>query len=124
MGILKETDGLGTEATRANIIELLFKRGFLTRQGKLIHATDAGKGLINALPQQCTTPDMTAQWEAMLNNISEKKSTYQNFMQPLTNTLTELIGLATQHLPTSLKGIKSTQKPAYKKRRRTSKKTA
>lgn len=122
--ILKETDGLGTEATRANIIELLFKRGFLKRQGKLIHATDAGKGLINALPQQCTTPDMTAQWEAMLNNISEKKSTYQNFMQPLTSTLTELINLASQQLPTSLKGIKSTQKPAYKKRRRSSKKTA
>jgi len=120
--VLKDTDGLGTEATRANIIELLFKRGFLHRQGKLIHATDAGKGLINALPEQCTKPDMTAQWEATLNNISEQKANYQGFMSPLTTTLTELITLASSQLPTSLKGVKSNQKPAFKKRRRTKKK--
>ena len=122
--ILKDTDGLGTEATRANIIELLFKRGFLKRQGKLIHATEAGKGLIYALPEQCAKPDMTAQWEAMLNNISEQTSNYQGFMLPLTNTLHELINIAASQLPTSLKGIKSNQKPVYQKRRRTKKKVA
>ena len=122
--VLKDTDGLGTEATRANIIELLFKRGFLQRQGKLIHATDAGKGLINALPEQCTKPDMTAQWEATLNNISEQKVNYQSFMLPLTQTLKELITNATSQLPVSLKGVKSNQKPAYKKRRRAKKKVA
>jgi DNA topoisomerase-3 len=122
--VLKDTDGLGTEATRASIIELLFKRGFLHRQGKLIHATDAGKGLINALPLLCTRPDMTAQWEATLNNISEQKVNYQSFMTPLTNTLHDLIGVATNQLPNSLKGVKSNQKPAYKKRRRTKKKVA
>ncbi|WP_206483241.1 DNA topoisomerase III [Thalassotalea sp. G2M2-11] len=116
--ILKDTDGLGTEATRAGIIELLFKRGFLQRQGKNIHATEAGKGLINALPKQCTQPDMTAQWEATLNNIAERKASYQHFITPLTETLTELISLAMQQLPVSLTGIKSTQAPAYKKRKR------
>lgn len=40
--ILRATDGLGTEATRAGIIELLFKRGFLTKR-RYIHSTDAGK---------------------------------------------------------------------------------
>jgi len=122
--VLKDTDGLGTEATRASIIELLFKRGFLHRQGKLIHATDAGKGLINALPIQCTKPDMTAQWEATLNNISEQKANYQSFMKPLTATLGELISIAASQLPDSLKGVKSTQKPAYKKRRKPRKKVA
>lgn len=122
--VLKDTDGLGTEATRASIIDLLFKRGFLQRQGKLIHATDAGKGLINALPQQCTKPDMTAQWEAMLNNISEQKSNYQSFMQPLTATINDIITIASNQLPTSLKGVKSNQKPAYKKRRKIKKKVA
>ena len=122
--VLKDTDGLGTEATRASIIELLFKRGFLQRQGKLIHATDAGKGLINALPVQCTKPDMTAQWEAMLNNISEQKSNYQSFMQPLTATINDIITIASNQLPTSLKGVKSNQKPAYKKRRKIKKKVA
>ena len=40
--ILRETDGLGTEATRAGIIELLFKRGFLTKKGRNIHSTETG----------------------------------------------------------------------------------
>ncbi|MEW6990461.1 DNA topoisomerase III [Colwelliaceae bacterium 6441] len=117
-GILKDTDGLGTEATRAGIIELLFKRGFLKRQGKNIHATEAGQGLINALPAQCTTPDMTAQWEATLNDIGEQKANYQSFMTPLTVTLKKLITIAANELPISLKGITSTQRPVFKKRRR------
>jgi hypothetical protein len=45
-------------------------------------------------------------------------------MTPLTNTLHDLIGVATNQLPNSLKGVKSNQKPAYKKRRRTKKKVA
>ncbi len=122
--ILKDTDGLGTEATRAGIIELLFKRGFLQRHGKNIHATEAGKGLINALPELCTTPDMTAQWEATLNDIAEKKSSYQQFMTPLIESLNQIIKLAASQLPHSLQGVKSTQKPAYKKRRRMKKKAA
>ena len=62
--ILKETDGLGTEATRAGILDTLFKRQLLTRQGKSIHSSPAGRGLINALPTDSTYPDMTAHWEA------------------------------------------------------------
>jgi len=94
--ILKETDGLGTEATRAGIIELLFKRGFLQRIGKSITATEIGTSLINALPKMATTPDMTAQWEATLNDISERKSNYQNFIMPLTTTLTGMVTQAEQ----------------------------
>jgi len=120
--VLKDTDGLGTEATRASIIELLFKRGFLERKGKSIHATDAGKGLIEALPEQCTKPDMTAHWEATLNQISEQKANYQGFMTPLTLALTELITIASNQLPVALKGIKSNQKPAYMKKRKRAKK--
>ncbi|GHF00896.1 DNA topoisomerase III [Thalassotalea profundi] len=114
--VLKDTDGLGTEATRAGIIDLLFKRGYLKRQGKKIHATDVGKGLINALPEQCTKPDMTAHWEATLNAIGERNASYQEFITPLNNTITQLIANASSQLPTSLQGLKSTQKPAYKKR--------
>lgn len=116
--ILKDTDGLGTEATRAGIIELLFKRGFLKRQGKIINATPAGIGLVEALPEMCTTPDMTAKWEATLNNIAEQQANYKSFMQPLQNTLHELIDIASSNVPVSLKGIKSTVKPAYKKRKK------
>ncbi|REL25461.1 DNA topoisomerase III [Thalassotalea euphylliae] len=118
--ILKETDGLGTEATRAGIIDLLFKRGFLARQGKQIHATDTGKGLIDALPIDCTQPDMTARWESSLNQIADKACSYGQFMQPIEGSLHNLINLLSQQLPSSLQGLKSPQKPAYKKRRKTS----
>ena len=93
---MKETDGLGTEATRAGIIELLFKRGYLQRTGKNIIATDIGRSLINALPKMATTPDMTAQWEATLNDISERKNNYNNFITPLTTTLTNMVEQAQQ----------------------------
>ncbi|MDW2149969.1 DNA topoisomerase, partial [Vibrio sp. 378] len=52
--ILRDTDGLGTEATRAGILDTLFKRQLLTRQGKSILSSQAGRGLINALPQDAT----------------------------------------------------------------------
>lgn len=104
--ILKETDGLGTEATRAGIIELLFKRGFIQRQGKSIVATEVGKGLINSLPLSATTPDMTALWEASLNGICHKDISYQGFMQPLLGTLHSLIQNAGAQLPAALNGLK------------------
>jgi len=94
--VLKETDGLGTDATRAGIIDLLFKRDFLQRQGKAITATDVGVALITALPEMATLPDMTAQWEATLTAISEKNASYQSFMQPLTQTVTNMVYGASQ----------------------------
>ena len=92
--ILRATDGLGTEATRAGIIELLFKRGFLTKKGRYIHSSDAGRALIHSLPEMAARPDMTAHWESVLTQISEKQSRYQDFMQPLVGTLHELIQMA------------------------------
>jgi len=114
--ILKETDGLGTEATRANIIELLFKRQFLQRQGKQIKSTPAGRGLINSLPESMTLPDMTAQWESVLDKVSLREHNYDDFMNPLQATITGLIGYANNNLPTALKGIKQ-NRPARKKGR-------
>ena len=92
--ILRATDGLGTEATRAGIIELLFKRGFLVKKGRYIHSTDAGKALFHSLPEMATRPDMTAHWESILTQISEKQCRYQDFMQPLVGTLYQLIDQA------------------------------
>lgn len=119
--ILKDTDGLGTEATRAGIIELLFKRGFLVRQGKAIVSTEVGKGLINSLPESATTPDMTALWESHLDAICRKEAKYQSFMQPLIESLGELITQAGAQLPTSLQGVKAPQ-GQFKKRRYSQKK--
>ncbi len=94
--VLRATDGLGTEATRAGIIELLFRRTFLVKKGRYIHSTEAGRALIHALPEMAARPDMTAQWESTLTRISEKSCRYDEFMQPLVSTLTTLIGEARQ----------------------------
>lgn len=117
--ILKDTDGLGTEATRAGIIELLFRRGFLVRKGKQIHATDAGTGLIKSLPDVATQPDMTAHWEATLDAISQRAATYNDFMQPLQTRLRELVVQSAGNSVSALQGVKAPaagkKKTAYKK---------
>jgi len=110
--VLRDTDGLGTDATRAGIIDLLFKRNFLQRNGKKIVATEIGVALINALPTMATLPDMTAQWEAMLTAISEKRASYVNFMQPLIDTVTDMVSGASQQSFTGL------PKVAFKPKRR------
>ncbi len=94
--VLRDTDGLGTDATRAGIIDLLFKRNFLQRQGKRIVATDVGIALVNALPVKATLPDMTAQWESVLTAISEKSASYVSFMEPLIYTITDMVAEASQ----------------------------
>ena len=116
--ILKETDGLGTEATRAGIIELLFKRQFLAKKGKSIIATPTGRGLVAALPEVATRPDLTAQWESMLAKICEKQVSYQNFMAPMINTMSEMVQVAKENVPThlaGLSGVKSHSKGRYSK---------
>lgn len=88
---LKETDGLGTEATRAGIIELLFKRQFIEREGKSIRSTHSGRALIGGLPEPVTLPDLTAHWERQLDTIKHKQLTYAAFMTPLTAQIGQLI---------------------------------
>ncbi|WP_158970893.1 DNA topoisomerase III [Paraglaciecola sp. L3A3] len=113
--ILRDTDGLGTEATRAGIIELLFSRGFLIRNGKTISSTITGKSLINALPDVATSPDMTARWEAELTAISEGTSQYQKLMLPLEQQLKDLVIQSRQVLPQGLAGL-GTQSFAKKRK--------
>jgi DNA topoisomerase-3 len=115
--ILRDTDGLGTEATRAGIIELLFSRGFLSRTGKTITSTSSGRGLIEALPDVATYPDMTARWESELSAISEGRSQYQKLMSPLQEQLKELVVQSREVLPKGLSGL---GKPRFAKKRRAS----
>ncbi|MFT7688220.1 MAG: DNA topoisomerase-3 [Candidatus Azotimanducaceae bacterium] len=118
--ILKETDGLGTEATRAGIIELLFRRQFFERKGKQILSTETGRALIKSLPDSATLPDMTANWESVLDAVANRKAKYNSFMDPLVTSLNELISQSQAHLPLELKGVKSTNNTSgkYKKKKR------
>ncbi|KPV95444.1 DNA topoisomerase 3 [Pseudoalteromonas sp. P1-9] len=114
--ILRDTDGLGTEATRAGIIELLFKRGFLQRQGKHILATETGKALINVLPEKLTKPDMTALWESQLTQIAEKHGSYISFMSPLLNELQGHIELASKTPVTGFSNLPPPKQKPFKRR--------
>ncbi len=120
--VLRATDGLGTEATRAGIIELLFKRTFLFKKGRYIHASPAGRALIHSLPDIAARPDMTAHWESTLTQISEKNCRYQDFMQPLVATLQDLISQAKQNQSRSsqvFRGLPAAPAGATKKRKKT-----
>ncbi|MDH3000210.1 DNA topoisomerase III [Chelonobacter oris] len=77
---LRETEGLGTEATRAGVIETLLKRGYLVKQKKSIVSTAAAGALIDSLPAIIKDPGMTALWEQALNDIAERKLTLTDFM--------------------------------------------
>ncbi|MCK8073313.1 DNA topoisomerase III [Vibrio sp. 1CM23M] len=116
--ILKETDGLGTEATRAGILDTLFKRQLLTRQGKSIHSSPAGRGLIHALPEDSTFPDMTAHWEHQLQGMAERNQAYQPFMQALESKIDGLMGkVKTGEVPESLRYLPKVERPAFKRRK-------
>jgi DNA topoisomerase III len=71
---LHDHDGLGTESTRASIIETLFRRGYLMKGSKNIFSTPIGRDLIHALPAQATQVDMTARWEKTLHRIADMDS--------------------------------------------------
>ena len=64
-----EKKGLGTPATRAGIIEKLVKSGFIERKGKSLVPTKDGSNLVCVLPEQITSPTMTAEWENTLMQI-------------------------------------------------------
>ncbi|EAS44759.1 DNA topoisomerase III [Photobacterium profundum] len=124
--ILRDTDGLGTEATRAGILELLFKRQLLMRQAKNIHATDAGRGLVYALPDDATYPDMTAHWEHQLQDMADKKCAYKPFMDALQQQVSQLMDkVKYSEVPESLRQLKSPEprKPMKKRRYTKSKKS-
>jgi len=79
--ILKETSGIGTEATRATVLETLFKRGYIVNEGKKnIISTDIGRALIDALPDEIKKPEVTAIWEQALDQIATGERNLSDFM--------------------------------------------
>ncbi len=89
---LKENDGIGTEATRANIIETLIKRRFLIRKGKnKLLSTDTGQSVILALPADVTDPGLTAIWESYLEKVSKGELDLEKFMEVQIKNVTERV---------------------------------
>lgn len=88
---LKETTGLGTEATRAGIIKALLDRHYLMAQNRSIRATVAAFKLIDAVPPAIVDPGMTALWEQALESIEKGEMTMDNFLAKQSQWLTQLI---------------------------------
>jgi len=91
---LREHDGLGTEATRAGIIETLVARGYLVRRAKAIRATRLGSALIASLPDAVGRPERTALWEQRLGAIVEQGEAPASFLAALIDDLHGLLAAA------------------------------
>lgn len=78
--ILKDTAGIGTEATRANILETLINREYLRRERTQLISTKKGRELINLLPQSITNPTTTALWEQILDSIATGDAAVEDFL--------------------------------------------
>lgn len=89
--ILKETAGIGTEATRAAIIETLFKRNYIEKKGKHLVATAKGKQLIALLPTVVCDPLLTAEWEHALETVAQGQLTFEDFLQQQTELIRKMV---------------------------------
>ncbi|WP_166359503.1 DNA topoisomerase III [Pseudomonas akapageensis] len=77
---LKDTTGIGTEATRAGIIQGLLDRGYLTKVGKALAATPAAFSLIDAVPRAIADPGTTAIWEQALDMVQSGEMSLDEFV--------------------------------------------
>lgn len=77
---LKDTTGIGTEATRAGIIQGLLDRGYLVKNGKALSATPAAFSLIDAVPRAIADPGTTAIWEQALDMVQSGEMSLEEFV--------------------------------------------
>ncbi len=88
---LNETGGLGTVATRADIIEKLFNSFVIEKRGKEIVPTSKGKQLIELVPNELKSPLLTAKWENRLDGISKGKDNPNDFIKEMKNYAIALV---------------------------------
>lgn len=88
---LDETGGLGTVATRADIIEKLFGGFLMEKKGNEIHITSKGRQLLSLVPADLKSPELTAQWEMRLKAISQGRESDRKFMAEITDYTKALI---------------------------------
>lgn len=86
-----ERKGLGTPATRANIIEKLVKGGFAERKNKQLIPTERGMELIKALPDAVKSARLTAEWEAALKEVERGERPPEDFMAGITEMVCGLV---------------------------------
>ena len=88
-----EKKGLGTPATRANIIEKLVASGYAERKGKQILPTVAGCELIHVMPENLKSASLTAEWENQLLMMEKGKIQDDEFMDGIVSMITEILSI-------------------------------
>ncbi|HDR7323837.1 DNA topoisomerase III [Bacillus cereus group sp. N18] len=88
---LKSTGGLGTVATRADIIDKLFNSFLLEKRGKDIHITSKGRQLLDLVPEELKSPTLTGEWEQKLEAIAKGKLKKEVFISEMKNYTKEIV---------------------------------
>ena len=89
--IAKDTKGLGTEATRADVIKRLLEIGYIEKKGRRLFSTEKGKLLIRSIPQMISDPVTTLKWELSLSMIEAGHVTYDQFMLAQQKFVTQVV---------------------------------
>lgn len=77
--VLKATSGIGTDATRASIIDTLFNRNYVVRKGKQLRSTELGKAVLKILPDEVKSVGNTAYIEQKLDSIANRQLSLETF---------------------------------------------
>jgi len=88
---LSKTGGLGTVATRADIIEKLFDNFLIEKKGKDILSTSKGRQLLELVPRDLKSPELTGNWEQILSGIADGKAKKDAFIKDIRKYTGELI---------------------------------
>ena len=96
-----ERKGLGTTATRADIIEKLIKDGYVVREKKTLKSTRDGQDLVSILPEKVRSAKMTAEWENRLAQVSKGNADKDEFMRDIVNFVRNMVS---ENTPDSAKG--------------------
>ena len=118
--ILRETAGIGTEATRAAILENLLKRKLLANEGKKnLISMAAGRALVDVLPHSVTDPATTAVWEQALDDIAHAEGPLDEFLDKSVTWINKLIAnvkVLENRGDTGFSGLSSTSSPKAPRR--------
>ena len=88
---LEKTGGLGTVATRADIIEKLYDNFLIEKRGKDIFSTSKGRQLLTLVPKDLKSPELTGNWEQTLSRISRGQAKKDAFLRDIRQYTTEII---------------------------------
>ena len=90
--ILKEVEGLGTEATRSGIIETIKRHGYISVTKNIVSITDKGRVLCQAIEGNLlASPSMTAKWETYLRKIGNGEGSMDRFLGSIAKFIQSLI---------------------------------